>query len=90
MEWQTIFDNSHLISEFGAETVYGFHEDEKSLWSDEYQEELYKNQIEMFEHIPFVTGISPWILKDLRYPRRLNLDFQKDWNNKGLISNRGE
>ena len=44
----------------------------------------------MFERIPFLRGTSPWILKDFRSPRRLNPTYQKDWNNKGLISNQGE
>lgn len=90
MEWKTDFDKPHLISEFGAEAIYGFRADNKTIWSEDYQAELYKNQIKMFERIPFLTGTSPWILKDFRSPRRLNPDYQKDWNNKGLISNQGE
>lgn len=90
MQWKTIYDKPHIISEFGAEAVYGYHADNTTIWSEEFQAELYKNQIEMFERIPFLTGTSPWILKDFRSPRRLNPKYQKDWNNKGLISNQGE
>ena len=35
-------------------------------------------------------GMSPWILKDFRSPRRQLGGVQDGWNRKGLISELGE
>ena len=44
----------------------------------------------MLEKIPFIKGITPWILKDFRSPRRPLPRIQDFWNRKGLISDQGE
>ena len=44
----------------------------------------------MAERIPFLAGLSPWILKDFRSPRRQHPVYQQGWNRKGLISETGE
>ena len=43
----------------------------------------------MFEQVPTLAGISPWILFDFRSPRRLHPTKQSCWNRKGLISDQG-
>ena len=43
----------------------------------------------MADRIPFLRGMSPWILKDFRSPRRQNPLYQQGWNRKGLISETG-
>jgi hypothetical protein len=37
-----------------------------------------------------LAGLSPWILKDFRSPRRQLGGVQDGWNRKGLISEMGE
>jgi len=44
----------------------------------------------MSEKIPFLKGMSPWILKDFRSPRRQHPVYQQGWNRKGLISETGQ
>jgi len=44
----------------------------------------------MADKLPMLRGVSPWILKDFRSPRRQNPDFQMGWNRKGLISETGQ
>jgi beta-glucuronidase len=44
----------------------------------------------MLGGIPFLAGISAWILEDFRSPRRPLPDIQDFFNRKGLISERGE
>ncbi len=44
----------------------------------------------MLRRIPFLAGMSPWILKDFRSPRRPLPGIQDYFNRKGLISDRGE
>lgn len=79
-----------VISEFGGDALAGFHADENTRWSEEYQEALYKNQITMLSKIKSLRGITPWILTDFRSPRRQHPVYQNFWNRKGLISETGE
>ena len=41
------------------------------------------------EQIPTLRGMSPWILKDFRSPRREHPVFQNGWNRKGIVSELG-
>jgi len=44
----------------------------------------------MLKKIPFLTGLSPWILADFRSPRRQLPGIQDFWNRKGMISDQGQ
>ena len=89
--WGTNYDKPLFISETGAGALGGFHADSLTLWSEEYQEWYYKEQINMLRRMPenFV-GISPWILADFRSPKRNNPIYQEGWNRKGLINQKGK
>lgn len=60
------------------------------MFSEEYGVETYKAQIEMLSRMPQLSGVSPWILKDFRSPRRQLYGIQDDFNRKGLVSETGE
>lgn len=68
--WKVIPDKPLIISEFGGEALYGQSGDENvaSSWSEEYQARLYRDNIRMFDNIPNLRGVSPWILFDFRSP----------------------
>lgn len=84
--WTISYDKPFFISETGAEALGGYHADSKTMWSEEYQEWYYKEQVAMMQRMPAgFSGLSPWILADFRSPRRNNPRFQDGWNNKGLI-----
>ena len=51
---------------------------------------MYEHQIRMLDRIPFLCGVTPWILADFRSPRRPLPGIQDFWNRKGLISERGD
>jgi beta-glucuronidase len=88
--WNIVYNKPFFISETGAETLYGFHGDSLTRWSEEYQEWYYREQVAMFKRMPDnFAGLSPWILCDFRSPRRNNQTFQEGWNNKGLIDQKG-
>ncbi|WP_066804458.1 glycoside hydrolase family 2 protein [Sphingomonas asaccharolytica] len=81
-----------IFSEFGADAKAGFH-DQRGMpekFSEEYQAEFYRKTLGMVDRIPTLRGMSPWILKDFRSPRRQNPEFQQGWNRKGLISEAGQ
>ena len=89
-QWATSYNKPLFISETGAEALGGFHADSLTLWSEEFQEWFYKEQVDMLKRMPAgFAGISPWILADFRSPRRNNPVYQEGWNNKGLIDHQG-
>ncbi len=89
--WHVPADKPLVFSEFGADAKAGFHSPEHmQKFSEEYQAQFYRQTLAMAERVPTLRGMSPWILKDFRSPRRQNPDFQIGWNRKGLISETGE
>lgn len=89
--WDTPYDKPLFISETGAGAKGGYHSEDRAMWSEEYQEWYYKEQLAMLKRMPDkFSGISPWILADFRSPKRNNPVYQEGWNRKGLISSEGE
>jgi beta-glucuronidase len=60
-----------------------------ALWTEEYQAEIYRDQIAMLNKIPQLRGTSPWLLMDFRSARRVNPGLQDNFNRKGLIPDQG-
>ena len=90
-EWRVPVDKPLVFSEFGADARAGFHDPaNKQKFSEEFQADYYRATLGMADKLPTLRGISPWILKDFRSPRRQNPDFQQGWNRKGLISETGQ
>jgi beta-glucuronidase len=89
--WEVAKGQPLIISEFGGEALFGKtgEKDVVSSWSEDYQATLYKNNLEMFEHIPNLRGTSPWVLFDFRSPFRFHPTHQDGWNRKGLVSDQG-
>ena len=90
MRWETTVEKPLVLSEFGAGALYGLRGDSLTRWSEDYQAYLYDEQIAMLRQVPFLRGLSPWILMDFRSPRRPLPTIQDFWNRKGLLSERGE
>ncbi len=90
-EWRVPADKPLVFSEFGADARAGFHDPaNKQKFSEEFQADYYRATLAMAQKLPTLRGMSPWILKDFRSPRRQNPDFQQGWNRKGLISETGQ
>ena len=89
MKWVIPYNKPVIISEFGAGAKYGYHGEKNYRWTEEFQENVYINNLKMIEKIKGLAGISPWILKDFRSPRRVLKDIQDFYNRKGLISDEG-
>lgn len=94
VKWKLVCsDKPMIISEFGGEAKYGSNfgpKDEADSWSEEYQEKIYKDQIEMFGTTPNLAGVCPWLLVDYRSPGRMHPEKQGGWNRKGLLSEQGD
>lgn len=90
--WDVVRGQPLIVSEFGGEALYGQHGSDSAAhsWSEDYQARLYRDNLEMFNHIPNLAGVSPWVLFDFRSPYRFHPTNQDGWNRKGLVSDRGQ
>ena len=88
--WQSKYNKPLIMSEFGGDAKFGLHGLSTQRWTEEYQAEIYRQQIAMLKQIPFLRGLSPWILMDFRSPRRELPGIQDFYNRKGLVSNEGQ
>ena len=91
IDWEVPSGKPLLFSEMGAGATAGLHQAGRpGKFSEEYQAEYYRQTLAMLSRIPTFAGISPWILKDFRSPRRQRPEIQDGWNRKGLVSETGE
>ena len=89
-KWVIPYDKPVIISEFGGGARYGYHGAKNQRWTEEFQENLYKENTAMLDKIEGLAGTTPWILKDFRSPRRVLPGVQDYYNRKGLVSDKGE
>ncbi len=92
-QWKMAYQKPVIISEFGGEAKFGNKNggsDEANSWREEYQEQIYKDQISMFGTLPNLAGVIAWILADYRSPVRMQPVYQNGYNRKGLLSEKGE
>ena len=90
MVWEIPYDKPVIVSEFGGGAKYGLHGEKNQRWTEEFQENLYIENIAMLDKIDGLAGTTPWILKDFRSPRRVLNEIQDYYNRKGLFSDKGE
>ena len=88
--WKSPYNKPLVMSEFGADALFGLHGDAMTRWTEEYQENIFQHQIGMLNKVPFLAGTSPWVLMDFRSPRRPLPNIQDFFNRKGLVSVRGD
>lgn len=74
-----------IVTEFGADAYAGLHGTITDKGTEECQAYVYEKQIETIRNIPYIKGMTPWILYDFRCPRRTSVN-QKYYNTKGLLS----
>ncbi|QOY96072.1 beta-glucuronidase [Massilia sp. UMI-21] len=92
LKWKVPADRPLILSEFGADALAGYRgqtPDGMKKFTEDYQAEYYRQTLAMAEQIPTLRGMSPWILKDFRSPRREHPVFQNGWNRKGILSETG-
>lgn len=89
IKWRSKYNKPVIMSEVGGGALQGYHGDVDQRWTEEYQAAVYRHNLAMMDNIPFLRGITPWILKDFRSPRRPLPGIQDYWNRKGLVSDTG-
>ena len=90
MTWEVPYDKPVIISEFGGGALAGWHADKETRFCEEFQENLYIENLKMLDKIDGLSGLSPWILMDFRSPARYLPHVQDFFNRKGLISPEGQ
>ncbi len=92
-EWRMLpelFENSDpkkpvIITEFGADAYPGLRGTITDKGTEDCQAYVYERQTETIRKIPYIRGMTPWILHDFRCPRRTSVN-QRYYNTKGLLS----
>lgn len=90
VNWTFDVQKPVIVSEFGGDALYNLRGEKTAKFTEDYQEDLYIRSIKMLKRMPGLAGVTPWILKDFRSPRRLLPGIQNDFNRKGLVSDKGE
>jgi len=90
ISWEINYNKPVFISELGGGAKKGYHGSVDTIFTEEFQESLYINAIDMVKKIDGLVGMSPWILTDFRSPRRSLAEIQNNFNRKGLYSEKGE
>ena len=91
LRWDVPADKPLLFSEFGADAQAGFRDAKlRPKFSEDYQADYYRATLAMAAQVPTLRGLSPWVLKDFRSPRREHPVYQNGWNRKGLLSETGQ
>jgi beta-glucuronidase len=60
------FHKPLIMTEFGADTIAGYHAQPPEMFSEEYQAEMLTRYLEMFKTRPFVVGEHVWNLCDFK------------------------
>ena len=89
-EWKFAYEKPVIVSEFGADAQYNRHGDAQTRFTEEYQANVFEHQLAMWQRVPQMAGMSPWLLMDFRSPRRPLPGIQDYFNRKGLISDQGQ
>lgn len=89
-QWDIRYQKPLIVSEFGGGAKAGLHGGNEERWTEEYQANIYRHQLAMFNRIPQLRGITAWVLMDFRSPNRPLAGIQDGFNRKGLISERGQ
>ncbi len=89
-KWFSDMNKPLIMSEFGAGAPVNRRGAPDERWTEDYQQSVYQEQLAMMSEISFLRGLSPWILKDFRTPKRPLVGIQDYYNRKGLLSDRGE
>jgi len=89
IHWTFGYQKPVVISEFGADALQGMHGGRTERFTEEYQEDLYRQTLEMLGRLAPWRGTTPWILVDFRSPRRPLPHIQDGWNRKGLVAENG-
>ncbi|NNE07524.1 MAG: beta-glucuronidase, partial [Gemmatimonadetes bacterium] len=83
------WDKPLILSEFGAGMKRGLRGPDTHRWTEDFGLRIYRETLDWSTRIEGLAGISPWILKDFRSPRRQLTGVQDWYNLKGVVDHEG-
>ncbi len=79
-------DKLIVMSEFGGAALYGCHDEEDILWSEENQAAQLGHALDVFHAHPRVAGSFIWQFADIRTCLEAGINRARGFNNKGLLN----
>lgn len=74
-----------IISEIGAGAIYGYRSNTNSKWTEDYQAEILREQIDAVLNLPGCSGVILWQYCDCRVDESWFSNRPKSQNNKGIV-----
>jgi len=74
-----------LLTEFGADSVPGFHSASRDLWSEEYHRDLLTAIFALAKEYPLIAGTFPFVFSDYRDPSKVHNGYWNEYNLKGIV-----
>ncbi|MCP4749729.1 MAG: beta-glucuronidase [Proteobacteria bacterium] len=81
--WNNLHGKPIIVTEYGADTVAGLHQDPPIMWSEEYQCEFLDSYHRVFDKLEFVVGEHVWNFADFATSQGIN---RVDGNKKGVFT----
>jgi beta-glucuronidase len=75
-----------IMSEFGCAAMFGCHDDENILWSEENQAKQISYCLTLFHAHPRIAGSFIWQFCDMRTCLEAGINRARGFNNKGLLN----
>jgi beta-glucuronidase len=83
LAWRKRFGKPVFLTEFGADTLPGFHSDPAALFSEEFQVEFLKEYHKVFDELDFIVGEHVWVFADFATKQELR---RPGGNRKGVLT----
>jgi len=77
-----------FLTEFGADSVAGYHSASRDLWSEEYHADLLREILALARDYPQIVGTFPFCFSDYRDPSKVHNGYWNELNLKGLVDYR--
>ncbi len=78
------FSKPIILTEFGADTISGYHSQPPEMWSEDYQADLLGRYVDVAEKRPFMAGTLVWCFADFRTGQ--NIIRAEGMNQKGVFT----
>lgn len=81
--WYEKFKKPIILSEFGADSIIGFHSDPPMMFTEEYQKEMIERFVKVLDRLDFVIGEHVWNFADFATKQQV---FRVLGNRKGVFT----
>lgn len=78
------FNKPMILTEFGADTIAGYHSQPPEMWSEDYQADMLGRYLDVAEKRPFMAGTLVWCFADFRTGQ--NIIRAEGMNQKGVFT----